>query len=85
MNQQPQPAPTPAPIKIWSVADVADFLKIPVGSIYEKTRARSDGRAPLPCRRVGKYLRFFEHEVVQWLAGLPTDRPRRRRRKAGAA
>ena len=62
---------THPPPKILTVAQVAEFLQIPKSSIYEKTRARRSAVPPLPCRRVGKYLRFVESEVLDWLLGLP--------------
>jgi predicted DNA-binding transcriptional regulator AlpA len=71
------------PPKILTVAQVADLLQIPKSSVYEKTRSRHGGTPPLPCRRVGKYLRFFEAEVLGWLVHLPqAERIRRTRKKA---
>jgi len=67
------PATRPAPA-ILTVQQVADLLQIPKSSIYEKTRVRRGGAPPLPCRRVGKYLRFFDNEVMEWLVGLPQNR-----------
>lgn len=58
--------------RIMTVAQVAELLQIPRSSVYEKTRRRPNAAPPLPCRRVGKYLRFFEHEVLGWLSNLPT-------------
>jgi excisionase family DNA binding protein len=59
------------PPKILTVAQVAELLQIPKSSIYEKTRSRRGAVPPLPCRRVGKYLRFVESEVLDWLLRLP--------------
>jgi len=71
-----EPTQRATALKILTVQQVADLLQIPVSSVYEKTRARSFHGAipPLPCRRVGKYLRFFEGEVMAWLVGLPQNR-----------
>jgi excisionase family DNA binding protein len=71
--------PTPKPVagqapKILTVQQVADLLQIPKSSVYEKTRVRRGAAPPLPCRRVGKYLRFFEAEVMGWLTALPQNR-----------
>jgi excisionase family DNA binding protein len=73
--------PTPDPVtgqspKILTVAQVADLLQIPKSSVYEKTRGRHGAAPSLPCRRVGKYLRFFESEVLQWLVSLPQNKRR---------
>lgn len=68
--------------KILTVAQVAELLQIPKSSVYEKTRARREAGPPLPCRRVGKYLRFFEAEVLDWLISLPQNKLVQRKRKA---
>jgi len=69
---RPAPPATEAQ-RILTVAQVAGLLQIPKSSVYEKTRVRRNGAPPLPCRRVGKYLRFFEAEVLAWLVGLPQN------------
>lgn len=86
--KQTQPVPSQAtteparPPKILTVAQVGTLLQIPTSSVYEKTRSRQGGTPPLPCRRVGKYLRFFEAEVLDWLTKLPqAERVRRARKK----
>jgi predicted DNA-binding transcriptional regulator AlpA len=85
MKRNHQPAPSPiigqAP-KILTVQQVSDLLQIPKSSVYEKTRVRRSGVPPLPCRRVGKYLRFFEAEVLDWLVGLPQNNLVQRKRRA---
>jgi predicted DNA-binding transcriptional regulator AlpA len=81
-NAQPTPnASTTESPRIMTVADVAALLQIPRSSVYEKTRTRRSGVPTLPCRRVGRYLRFFEHEVMAWLVALPQNTPMRRRRE----
>ena len=64
--------PTTAPV-ILTVAQVAAYLQVPVSSIYEKTRYRAHNRRPLPCRRVGRYLRFVFSEVQDYLLSLPLE------------
>lgn len=85
MKRNAQPTPNPltgqAP-KILTVKQVADLLQIPNSSVYEKTRARRGAALPLPCRRVGKYLRFFEAEVLEWLTALPQNNLVQRKRRA---
>jgi excisionase family DNA binding protein len=68
-------------LKILTVAQVADLLQIPKSSIYEKTRVRRGVAPPIPCRRVGKYLRFFEAEVMEWLVALPQNKLVQRKRR----
>ncbi|MGA8036735.1 MAG: helix-turn-helix domain-containing protein [Candidatus Acidiferrales bacterium] len=78
-NAQPVKTISPggAGPEILTVQETARLLKLPVSSIYEKSRKRSaHGPTPLPCRRVGKYLRFFKEEVLQWLENLPKNNSR---------
>jgi excisionase family DNA binding protein len=49
------------------VQDVAAILKVPVSWVYEHTRRRSQNR--IPGFRLGKYWRFDEAEVREWLEG----------------
>ncbi len=70
------------PPRILTVAQVSELLQIPTSSVYEKTRQRPGVVPPLPCRRVGKYLRFFEAEVMAWLVALPQNKLVHRKRKA---
>jgi hypothetical protein len=79
---QPNPGAQQAVPKIMTVADVSELLKIPPSSVYEKTRCRRGSVPPLPCRRVGKYLRFFDTEVMAWLVALPQNKMVQRKRRA---
>jgi excisionase family DNA binding protein len=80
---QPTPNPVAGPaLKILTVEEVAALLQIPRSSVYEKTRRREGSNPPLPCRRVGKYLRFFDTEVMAWLVNLPQNKLVQRRRRA---
>ncbi len=47
---------------LWTVHDVAGFLRVPVQTLYSW---RSNGTGP-PARKVGKYLRYEPDEVVRW-------------------
>ena len=82
-NTQPTPNPvTGQALKILTVKQVGELLQIPPSSVYEKTRVRRGAVPPLPCRRVGKYLRFFDTEVMAWLVGLPQNKLVQRKRRA---
>ena len=48
-----------------TVAEVAEFLKVPVSWVYDRTRRRGCER--IPHLKLGKYLRFRAVEVQQWL------------------
>lgn len=49
--------------ELWSLADVAAFLRVPEATIY---RWRYTGTGP-PSHKVGKHLRFFPTEVEAWV------------------
>jgi excisionase family DNA binding protein len=50
---------------ILTPEEVATRLKIPESWVYEKTRARC--RNPIPCLRLGRYIRFDWNAVIEWL------------------
>lgn len=50
-------------------AEVADYLQVPVKTLY---RWRYAGEGP-PAYRVGRHLRFRWSDVEGWLAGRGTD------------
>jgi len=78
-------------IQVLGVDQVATRLGLPKSSVYELTRfRRSNGQAPIPCRRIGRYLKFFSSDIDKWLLALPlsvnrTKRQYRRKRKERAA
>lgn len=55
----------------WLTPDeLAQRLKVKKGWVFEQTRERAmvRNKNPLPCRRMGKYLRFSWVQVCQWMA-----------------
>lgn len=60
MDHQPLIAP------LWTVRDVADYLRVPVQTLYSW---RAHGYGP-PARRVGKHLRYRPDDVACWLEQL---------------
>ena len=48
--------------RLWSVQDVADYLGIPLKTLYNW---RTRGIGPR-ARRVGRYLRYEEQDVRAW-------------------
>jgi excisionase family DNA binding protein len=48
--------------RLWSVQDVADYLGIPLKTLYNW---RTRGIRPR-ARRVGRYLRYEEQDVRAW-------------------
>jgi excisionase family DNA binding protein len=54
------------PNNILTPGELAARLKVPKTWIYEKSRARCQN--PLPCMRIGRYIRFDWSAVAEWLA-----------------
>jgi len=51
---------------ILTPEEVAARLKVPESWVYEKTRARC--RNPIPCMRLGRYVRFDWGSIIKWLS-----------------
>ena len=47
------------------VDGLAEYLNVPTSWVYEQTRNRGNGS--IPRIKVGKYVRFNIHEVLEWL------------------
>jgi excisionase family DNA binding protein len=50
---------------LLTVREVAELLRVPVSWVYERTRRRGDGQ--LPHLKLGKYLRFEESSVTEFI------------------
>jgi predicted DNA-binding transcriptional regulator AlpA len=55
----------PATEKLWSIEDVSEFLRVPVGTLYQWRYHRTGPRA----FKVGRYLRYDPADVRAWLTG----------------
>jgi predicted DNA-binding transcriptional regulator AlpA len=55
--------------RLWTVKDVAEYLGVPVGTLYDW---RCKGYGPKG-KRVGRYLRYEEDVVRRWFAELDED------------
>ncbi len=53
---------------LLTVADVARMLQVPVSWVYEHTRPGC--RDPLPCLRLGKYVRFQAARLQSYIEEL---------------
>lgn len=51
---------------LWGVQDVADYLGVPVKTLYQW---RQHGYGPKG-RRVGRYVRYDPRDVVAWFEHL---------------
>lgn len=63
------------PEALLTVSEVAALLKVPVSWVYEHTRPECLN--PLPCMKLGKYLRFSAAEIADYLAGIRSGARRR--------
>ena len=61
-------SPVAARKRLLTVEEVADMLQVPKSWIYERTRRR--GQEQLPPLKFGKYLRFEESAVREFLERL---------------
>jgi predicted DNA-binding transcriptional regulator AlpA len=69
-GSKPAPAiavfPNPIdPSQILTLSELAARLKVSERWVYEKSRRRCQN--PLPCIRIGRYLRFDWNSVSAWL------------------
>ena len=62
------PRVSPEAEALLTVREVAEFLRVPVSWVYERTRRR--GMERLPHLKIGKYLRFRFAEVQTYLETL---------------
>jgi excisionase family DNA binding protein len=53
----------PAVVRMWTVQDVADFLGVPVRTLYEW---RTKGYGPEGIK-VGRHVRYFAEDVYAWV------------------
>jgi len=61
-ENQPVPAFTSpeCPMRLFTIKEAAEALRIPISWLYERTR-----RDAIPCRRIGKYVRFTEDDLKE--------------------
>jgi predicted DNA-binding transcriptional regulator AlpA len=52
--------------ELWSIEDVSEFLRVPVGTLYQWRYRRIGPRA----FKVGRHLRYDPADVRSWLAGM---------------
>lgn len=51
--------------ELLTVDELAEALKVPKSWLYSRTR--DTGPEAIPRVKVGKYIRFVEREVMEWL------------------
>lgn len=55
--------------KLWSLKELADYLGIPVQTIYQ-WRTKKYGP---PGKRIGKHVKFRPEDVYEWVANQPDE------------
>jgi hypothetical protein len=57
------------PGDLLTPAQLAERLQVAVSWVFEQTRKRAKTRnkSPLPCIRLGKYIRFSWIQVCEWM------------------
>lgn len=70
----------PNPHELLTIEDLAQYLQVPVQTIYAW---RSRGEGPRG-RKVGRYVRFYRSDVERWLDahGDPNPGPHRPQRRS---
>jgi hypothetical protein len=68
-QQTASSSPAPAQTEIWTVQDLAAFLKCSKRSVYELTRRRGQlcHAIPLPVLRLPCGMRFRRSDIEAWL------------------
>ena len=59
--------------KFLTPQELAEWLQVPLSWVYDRTR--KDGPEKLPFYKFGKYLRFAEEEVIDYLRLKCVDSP----------
>jgi hypothetical protein len=64
------PSPRLEPGDLLTPEQLAERLQVPKSWVFEQTRGRAKVRSktPLPCIRLGKYLRFSWVQVCEWMS-----------------
>lgn len=58
-------------IKLLTVSEMAEFLRVPRSWIYARTKQK--GPNSIPRVQCGKYIRFHVTEVLEWLQSIQAD------------
>lgn len=53
------------PQKLWSIEEAAEFLQVPVKTLYQWRYKQYGPRS----HRVGRHVRYFPEQVRSWVEG----------------
>jgi Helix-turn-helix domain len=62
-RQQQAPVTRPLPPRLWTVKETADFLRVPVSTLYYWSYMGEGGPRIL---RIGRSLRYDPYDVAEW-------------------
>ncbi len=51
------------PTPLFTIPEAAEAVRIPISWLYERTR-----RNAIPCRRIGKHVRFTQQNLIEVIA-----------------
>lgn len=57
------PTANTRPDRLWSVSETADYLQLPIATLYAYSSRREGGP---PSYRIGRWLRYDPDEVRGW-------------------
>jgi excisionase family DNA binding protein len=58
-----------SPVRLFTIKEAAEALRIPISWLYERTR-----RNAIPFRRIGKYVRFTQDDLVEIISSSESSR-----------
>jgi predicted DNA-binding transcriptional regulator AlpA len=74
-SEPPREAVPMTPEGILTPKQLAERLQVKTSWVYEMSRGRASYRAkPMPCMRIGKYLRFYWPDICEWMRNTENAR-----------
>jgi len=70
INSVPALTSPKCPTRIFTIQEAAKAFRISISWLYERTR-----RNAIPCRRIGKYVRFTQQDLIEIIAS--TEQPKK--------
>ena len=58
-----------SPMRLFTIKEAAEVLRLPISWLYERTR-----RNAIPCRRIGKYVRFTQDDLAEIISSSESSR-----------
>ena len=55
-------------VRLFTIEEAAEALSIPISWLYDRTR-----RNAVPCRRLGKYVRFTQNDLMEIISSAESQ------------